>query len=235
MKQPTEQTAASGISRREVIRRAALLAGVVLSPEWLSVVDRASSAAQGLSLTPAQATMVSAIADRIIPRTDTPGAADVGVPAFIGLLYGQFMTEAERKMLTDGLAEVEAAAKSAQGAPFGTLTADRQDAVLRGIAKAEEGRQDQGFFRLIRSATILGYFTSEQVGKNVLHYDPVPGRYDSCLPIEQVGRRNWTTRRLPRANRRRLARCCSVDCRQAGAQALREPATQDTFQAASGS
>jgi hypothetical protein len=191
--QPSEQTTGSGISRREAIRRAALLAGVVLSPEWLSLVDRAATpAAQTLSLTPAQATMVSAIADRIIPRTDTPGAADVGVPAFIDLLYGQFMTDAERKLLTDGLAEVEAAAKSAQGATFATLSADRQDAVLRGIAKAEEGR-DQGFFRLIRSATVLGYFTSEQVGKNVLHYDPVPGRFDSCIPIEQVGRRNWTT------------------------------------------
>jgi gluconate 2-dehydrogenase gamma chain len=191
--QPTEQTTGSGISRREAIRRAALLAGVVLSPEWLSLVDRvATPAAQTLSLTPAQATMVSAIADRIIPRTDTPGAADVGVPAFIDLLYGQFMTDAERKLLTDGLADVEAAAKSAQSATFATLSADRQDAVLRGIAKAEEGR-DQGFFRLIRSATVLGYFTSEQVGKNVLHYDPVPGRYDSCIPIEQVGRRNWTT------------------------------------------
>jgi hypothetical protein len=191
--QPSEQTTGSGISRREAIRRAALLAGVVLSPEWLSLVDRAATpAAQTLSLTPAQATMVSAIADRIIPRTDTPGAADVGVPAFIDLLYGQFMTDAERKLLTDGLAEVEAAAKSAQGATFATLSADRQDAVLRGIAKAEEGR-DQGFFLLIRSATVLGYFTSEQVGKNVLHYDPVPGRFDSCIPIEQVGRRNWTT------------------------------------------
>jgi hypothetical protein len=192
MMQPIEQTAGSGISRREAIRRAALLAGVVLSSEWLSVVDRAASAAQGLSLTPAQGTMVGAIADRIIPRTDTPGAADVGVPAFIDLLYGQFMTEAERKMLTDGLAEVEAAARSAHGASFSTLTADRQDAVLRGIARAEEGR-DRGFFRLIRSATVLGYFTSEEVGKNVLHYDPVPGRYDPCIPIEQVGRRNWTT------------------------------------------
>jgi hypothetical protein len=191
--QPSEQTTGSGISRREAIRRAALLAGVVLSPEWLSLVDRAATpAAQTLSLTPAQATMVSAIADRIIPRTDTPGAADVGVPAFIDLLYGQFMTDAERKLLTDGLAEVEAAAKSAQGATFATLSADRQDAVLRGIAKAEEGR-DQGFFLQIRSATVLGYFTSEQVGKNVLHYDPVPGRFDSCIPIEQVGRRNWTT------------------------------------------
>ena len=95
-------------------------------------------------------------------------------------------------MLTDGLNDVDAAAQSAHGGPFSTLTAERQDTVLRAIARAEEGR-DQGFFRLIRSATVLGYFTSEQVGRNVLHYDPVPGRYDSCIPIDQVGRRNWTT------------------------------------------
>ena len=189
---PTEPTAASGISRREAIRRAALLAGVVLSPDWLILVDRARPFAQALNLTPAQVTIAGAIADRIIPRTDTPGAADVGVPAFIDLLYGEFMTEAERKMLTDGLDQVEAAAKSTAGASFLTLTAERQDAVLREIARAEESRE-QGFFRLIRSATVLGYFTSEQVGRNVLHYDPVPGRYDACVPIEQVGRRNWTT------------------------------------------
>jgi gluconate 2-dehydrogenase gamma chain len=188
---PAEPTAASAIGRREAIRRAALLAGVVLSPEWLALVDRARPVAQALNLTPAQGTIVSAIADRIIPRTDTPGAADVGVPAFIDLLYGQFMTEAERQMLTNGLAEIEAVAKSTHGVSFPTLTADRQDAMLRGIARAEEGR-DQSFFGLIRSATVLGYFTSEQVGRNVLHYDPVPGRYDACIPIDQVGRRNWT-------------------------------------------
>jgi hypothetical protein len=143
MMRPTEQPAASGISRREAIRRAALLAGIVLTPEWLSVVDRASAstAAQGLSLTPSQGAMVGAIADRILPRTDTPGAIDVGVPAFIALLYGEFMTPAEQKMLTDGLDGVETAARSARGASFVTLTADRQDELLRSIAKAEEGRR----------------------------------------------------------------------------------------------
>jgi gluconate 2-dehydrogenase gamma chain len=95
-------------------------------------------------------------------------------------------------MLTNGLAEVEAAARSAHNASFASLTAERQDAMLRGIARAEEGRP-QSFFGLIRSATVLGYFTSEQVGRNVLLYDPVPGRYDGCVPIDQVGRRNWTT------------------------------------------
>jgi len=188
----TEPTATSGISRREAIRRAALLAGVIVAPEWLMAVDQAAApVAQGPRLTPAHAAIAGAIADRILPRTDTPGAADVGVPAFIDRLYGEFMTAAERQMLTDGLNAVDAAAASAHGSGFSTLTADRQDVLLRTIARAEEGKP-QGFFRLIRSATILGYFTSEEVGRKVLHYDPVPGRYDGCVPIDQVGRRNWT-------------------------------------------
>ena len=188
-----EQTAPSLIGRREAIRRAALLAGVVLTPNWLMAVDQAARpAAQGPRLTPAHAAIAGAVADRILPRTDTPGAADVGVGAFIDLLYGEFMSPAERQLLTEGLTAVDTAARTAHGGAFHTLTADRQDALLRTIARAEEGNE-QGFFRLIRSATILGYFTSEQVGRNVLHYDPVPGRYDGCVPIDQVGRRNWHT------------------------------------------
>ena len=189
----TDHPDTSLIGRREAIRRAALLAGVALSPAWLSAIDQAARpATQGSRLTLTHAAIAGAVANRILPRTETPGAADVGVPAFINLLYGDFMTAAERKMLTDGLNEVDAAAKAAHGGAFTTLSPDRQDTVLRAIARAEEGK-DQGFFRLIRSATILGYFTSEQVGRNVLHYDPVPGRYDGCVPIDQVGRRNWTT------------------------------------------
>lgn len=188
---PPAEPAGTTIGRREAIRRAALLAGVVLSPEWLTFVAKARPLAQARYLAPAQAAIAGAIAERIIPRTDTPGAADVGVPAFIDLLYGEFLTEAERQLLTRGLADVEAAA-SAHGASFQTLAPERQDELLRGIARAEEGR-DQSFFSLIRSATVAGYFTSEEVGRNVLHYDPVPGRYDGCLPIDEVGRRNWTT------------------------------------------
>ncbi len=192
MAPPNESATTASIGRREAIRRAALIAGVALSPNWLALVESATPLAQAKHLTSAQLTLVTAIVDRIVPRTDTPGAADVGVPAFVDLLYGEFMTEAERRMLTSGLADVEKRATAAHNASFPTLTAERQDALLTGIAEAEEGR-DEGFFRLMRSATVLGYFTSEPVGRNVLHYDPVPGRYAACIPIDEVGRRNWTT------------------------------------------
>jgi gluconate 2-dehydrogenase gamma chain len=192
MTPPSASSGAQGISRREAIRRAAVLAGVAFSPAWLSLVDRGAAAAQGPELSAGQLADVSAVAERILPRTDTPGAIDVGVPAFISALYSGFMSDAERQMLTSGLSRVDAASRAAHGTTFASLTAGQQNTVLRGIAVAEEG-QPQGFFRLLRSATILGYFTSEQVGKNVLHYDPIPGRYDGCVPLSDVGNRNWTT------------------------------------------
>ena len=180
------------IGRREAIRRAALLAGVALSPDWLSIVGRAQTPATRTYLTAAQGPLVSAAAERILPRTDTPGAIDVGVPAFIDRFYGEFMSPAERQLLVSALDEIERAAGSAHGASFAALTAAQQDAVLRSIAAAQQGRNPSSF-ELLRSVTVLGYFTSEQVGKNVLHYDPVPGAYDGCVPIDQVGRRSWTT------------------------------------------
>jgi hypothetical protein len=192
MTQPTQPPTASGMNRREAIRRAALLAGLTVSSEWLALAEQTGTRASKSYFTRDQRALAGAIAERIIPRTDTPGAADVGVPAFIDRLYGEFMTEPERRLLIGGLAEVEKTAKSTEGAAFARLAADRQDAVLLAIAGAEEGRE-QSFFRLIRSATVLGYFTSEEVGRKVLNYDPVPGRYDGCIPIEEVGRRNWTT------------------------------------------
>ena len=188
----SESPETSIVTRREAIRRAALLAGVALSPEWLGMVGRAQSAAAKTYLAAGQAATLAAAVERIIPRTDTPGAADVGVAAFIDRLYGDFMTPAEQQLLTQGLQEIETVAKTAHGSGFSTLSVTQQDAVLRTIATAQQDR-DPGSFALIRSATILGYFTSEQVGRNVLHYDPVPGAYNGCVPIDQVGRRNWTT------------------------------------------
>lgn len=192
MSAPRDIVTTAGISRRDAMRRAAMVAGVVFAPAWLSLVEGDRAAAQTGALSAEQLALVGAIADRILPRTDTPGASDVGVPVFIDQLYGGFMTEAERQMLTTGLAGVQAASAAAHRNSFSALTTAQQDDLLRGIARAEEG-QPQGFFRLFRSATILGYFTSETVGKTVLHYDPVPGRYDGCVPITELGNRNWTT------------------------------------------
>ena len=111
---------------------------MALSPELLGLVGCAKNAAVKAYLRPHKAPRLAAAADRILPRTDTPGAADVGVPAFIDRLYGEFMTPAEQQLLTGGLQAIEAAAKSAHGSGFSTLSAAQQDAVLREVATEQQ-------------------------------------------------------------------------------------------------
>jgi hypothetical protein len=180
------------IDRRDAIRRTALLAGVALAPEWLDFAVRAQGPASRTYLSTTQGAVLSAAAERILPRTDTPGAVDVGVPAFIDRFYGEFMNADDRQLLAGVLDDIERAAGAAHGASFASLPAAQQDTVLRSIASAQQGK-DPASFGLLRSVTILGYFTSEKVGRDILHYDPIPGAYDGCVPIDQVGRRNWTT------------------------------------------
>ena len=180
----------TAIDRREAIRRAALLAGVALSPALVTFVGRAQSAAAKTYLTPAQAAVAGAAAERILPRTDTPGAADVGVPAFLDRFYGEFMSEDEQRLLVASLEAIEAAAKAAHGGPFASLTSAQQDAVLRAIATSQQGRPPSSF-DLLRSTTVLGYFSSERVAKEVLNYDPIPAGFDGCIPLEQVKGRDW--------------------------------------------
>ena len=155
-----------GLTRREAIERVGLLLGVAISPSILAGALQAQPAlaraveAKPEFLSAPQFAAVSAMAERILPRSETPGAIDVGVPAFIDLMFGKFMTGA-------------------------------QDALLKEVATLSQNRA-KTFFHQLKELTLLGYFTSETVGKNFLHYDPIPGRFDACIPLETVGNRAWT-------------------------------------------
>ncbi|MEM8909460.1 MAG: gluconate 2-dehydrogenase subunit 3 family protein [Bacteroidota bacterium] len=43
------------------------------------------------------------------------------------------------------------------------------------------------FYRTLKELTLLGYFASEEVGENILKYDPIPGSYSGCVPLADIG------------------------------------------------
>lgn len=181
------------LTRREALQRAAVALGVAFSPALLANALRAQAApaAAASHLSPSQLAAVAAIAERIIPRTDTPGAGDVNVAGFIDRMYGDYLGPAERRSLVSGLAALEKSTAASDRKAFVQLDAGAQDRVLHGLATANDAAL-RDFFRQLRELTVVGYFTSETVGKTVLHYDPVPGRWDADVPISEVGNRNWT-------------------------------------------
>ena len=176
----------ANMNRREAIKRAGFLLGVSLTTPMITATLNAQSTPGTGALKRGQLRIVSAIADRILPKTDTPGALDVGVPELIDTLFKSYLTQDEQKTFTKGLTAVNQAARKAHDKAFVQLDGSQQDSVLKGIADS-----DKPFFRKMREMTISGYFTSEEVMKNVLNYDFIPGMWKACIDIDEVGNRAW--------------------------------------------
>ena len=187
-------SSSTDLTRREAIKRAAIFFGVALSP---SIVRGALEAASnplppptGNPLSATQRAVLSAAVERILPHTDTPGAIDVGVPAFVEVLYGSYFTSDERLQLERGLKRLDEISQSAHRRSFVEASAEQQDDAVRSLAGSTDAA-DKLCFQQLRQLTLVGYFTSKPVGTTVLQYDPVPGRYQGDIPLSEVGKSAW--------------------------------------------
>ena len=142
-----------------------------------------------------QLQLVSRVAEVIIPRTDTPGATDVGVPSFIDLMLGEVYAKVARDRYLAGLAEFEAAARSQGQSGFVAVVKKFHD-----TAVAEERRRPRGedehprrpFILMTKELTLLGFFTSQVGATQVLQYAAVPGSWHACIPLAQAGNgKSW--------------------------------------------
>jgi hypothetical protein len=124
-------------------------------------------------LTPAQMEWVAKLVDLIIPRSDTPGASDAGVPTYIDRTLNRNARTKARFL--QGMAQLDAAAQRKYGSVFSALSPPRQTEMLTSISgeKSPLGR----FFKLAKDLTIDGYYTSKpgltiELGWNANTYLP---------------------------------------------------------------
>jgi gluconate 2-dehydrogenase gamma chain len=201
------------IDRREALRRAALMLGGVLSAPVVAGVLAGCEARRvpngawrPRALSPEQAELVATIAEHILPETDTPGARAVGAHQFIDALLADAYTAGERRRFIAGLSDVDTRARSACGTAFLGCGPDQQRALLAELDREtfvpasppvplsttwRGGTPDQSevpFFRTMKELTLVGYYTSEAGATRELHHAPVPGRYDGCVSLTQIGR-----------------------------------------------
>lgn len=117
-------------------------------------------------LTPAQTRLLAAVAERIFPATDTPGALETGALDYIaaGLAgdYAALLPDYRR-----GLRALDAHAREKLGKKFVALAAVDKDAVL---ADFEAGRarfkQAADFFETVRCHILEGVFCEPRYGGN---------------------------------------------------------------------
>src|SRR4051812_24944206 len=112
------------MERRDLLRALSSAAALAFVPRNAAALwARATSGPRPINgLTDAQLQLVGAIADTILPRTDIPSATDVGVPAFVDVIFSENLDDAERAAGVAGLEAIDAKAKSESGAAFVNLT-----------------------------------------------------------------------------------------------------------------
>lgn len=113
-----------------------------------------------------QRACLAAIAARIFPRTDTPGALEVGAVDYIEqALAGAYADSLPA--YRGGLDALDGHCREAYGNTFAPLPAETQDTVLRdletGAAPVVNGRE---FFEMARQHTLEGVFGDPQYGGN---------------------------------------------------------------------
>ncbi|SDF13385.1 Gluconate 2-dehydrogenase subunit 3 [Dyadobacter soli] len=189
------------MNRRTAITHVATMLGGAFSAPTLLAMSRwedrlpSESLPAGFSLTENQKLIVAEVAEMIIPKTATPGAKDVGVPAFVVMMLQDCYKAPEHKSFVAGLDNLEKK-------QFLSLNVEQKIAVLKQVEadsveemkayqvqqtkmgdnedREQMAAQAKGlpFWRLAKELTMLGYFTSEQGIKSSFEYVPIPGKLE---------------------------------------------------------
>ena len=160
------------------------LSGAWLATHWPAVVaaaDHAHRAARSVTppkfefFSPEQAVEIDAIAARIIPTDDMPGAHEAGVVYFIDRALATFASD-DRKTYKAGLPELQARVRELfpAVAKFSSATPEQQDDVLLSLDQQASApprpfrpRPDaQSFFETLRQHTIAGFLIDPDAGGN---------------------------------------------------------------------
>lgn len=189
------------MNRRDAVKSVAILMGGALTASTLSVMldgcNHEMRSGKGTAFTDDENQMVGRMADIIIPRTDTPGAVDAGVPAFIVMMVGDCYSDKDQATFHKGLAAFDNECRTQYGSSFLKLSPDKQETAVQDLdtkVLSSKGKAtgDLAFYRQLKELTLLGFFTSEPGATKTLRYVQVPGHYDGDVPYHK-GDKAWAT------------------------------------------
>src|SRR6184192_968763 len=124
------------MDRREVLQKSALILGYAITGPTLAGLMSGCKAKPGLAFKPEflneeQAALVSELAEIIIPKTDTPGAIEAGVPSFIDGLLKEVYSKEQKENFLKGLAAFDEEAKKAYGDSFVNCKPEDKNALFK--------------------------------------------------------------------------------------------------------
>lgn len=193
------------LTRRALIERMLLVAGVAASSSFAMPVLAKTAAAGKRYLDAGRFALLSAVADTIVPKTDTAGAVEANVPATLDALLKDWASAETRSQVVAALAEIDAMAREAKGKSFTQLDASARHELLAPHdakslkmlpAKTKGGMVSlMGFpnyanpgYGRIKELVVTLYYLSEPALTQELSYEHAPGEWKPSIPVTAATR-----------------------------------------------
>lgn len=207
------------MDRREAVKYISLLlGGTVIGANAFLTGCKTSGKKEDWS--EEQIAYLDEIAETILPQTSTPGAKAAKVGQFMTVMVNDCYEAVDQKAFREGMDKLNEVADKKFNNNFMKLTPQQRHQLLVEIDKEakeyqtkvnefnekenqkEKEETDKGnknykkqqmaphYFTMMKQLTLLGYFTSEIGHKQARRYEPVPGRYEACIPYKK-GDKAW--------------------------------------------
>jgi hypothetical protein len=169
------------MNRRELIQRVTMMLGGVMSaPLMAGAMGEVLNTTPNIDITDLQKNLIAEVADVIIPATKTPGAKEAGAQNFIIRVMRDCYLKEDQEKFFAGLHKLNEDSKSKFGKGFLDLKLDQKNEMVE-----DSTVYNKDFFRQMKDLTITGYFTSEIGATQALAYDPIPEKFNGCVPLEK--------------------------------------------------
>ncbi|MFK7949105.1 MAG: gluconate 2-dehydrogenase subunit 3 family protein [Saprospiraceae bacterium] len=194
------------MDRRDALRRVALLTGAAISAPFAaaflqSCESGATSVGEDLQFfTQNQFDVLNEIAERIMPKTDTPGAKDVKVVNLIDGIIADYYSDEDAKGFAGQIDTFETDCKKANSKSFTEMSDEERDAYLTKVEAAAHKTKDDGtdsdkiFWFNAKQGVLSTFFMTEEGCTQVLQHKAIPGPFQGCVAMEEAGEgRAWAS------------------------------------------
>lgn len=171
------------MNRRKALKNVALTLGTAVSlPAWANGWTP-ELLPPTTNFKPAESDLLNLLVEALIPKTDTPGAGEMGIEKFVMAMVNDCTPENQRSVFMTQLGLVDSFAKKKYDKSFVELSANEKTECL-GMISMNESPEWKSFFGTLKRYTVQGYQSSEYVMyKNGFQF--APGFYNGCVDLEE--------------------------------------------------
>lgn len=197
------------MKRREVLKNLGLATGfVVASPSLISLLQSCTAETKTwtpLFLSVDEGVVLTNLVDIMLPKTDIPSATEVNVPQFIDKYIHEVLDDESQAQVKTAFGTIMSILKPNAETKIEKVTQDDYKALLDNhmLIKDEVDSEREAnpeskdmtkseFLNHLKWMTINAYKTSQEIGENVLVYDPIPGAYYCGDLQELTGGKSWS-------------------------------------------